>query len=83
LIFPPARLLASAREAATDPPGTARALRKKPHSGAIKLFVLQRALRHVTTRGHFAGSTYEACAAAGRRERMVWRSPAASAAGGS
>ena len=59
-------------DAAADPAGTARALFEKPHTGAIKLFVLQRSLetrhRHAAT---FAGPTYQACLASGRRERMV------------
>jgi (1->4)-alpha-D-glucan 1-alpha-D-glucosylmutase len=66
-------LLASiAGQANDDPAAKAGALLATPGSGAIKLFVLQRALR--TRRQHaavFAGSTYEPCAASGRRERMV------------
>ena len=66
-------LLAQVEEqAASDPAGTAGALLARPESGAIKLFVLQRALQvrkaHAET---FAGSTYQPCAASGRRDRHV------------
>ncbi|HEY2900092.1 MAG TPA: malto-oligosyltrehalose synthase, partial [Polyangia bacterium] len=65
-------LSAITERAHDDPAATAQALLAAPGSGAIKLFVLQRALH--ARRQHaavFAGSTYEPCLASGRRERMV------------
>ncbi|HVR61070.1 MAG TPA: malto-oligosyltrehalose synthase, partial [Polyangia bacterium] len=66
-------LLAQLTErAAADAAGTARALLATPNYGAIKMFVLQRALRaRQANADAFAGSSYEPCAASGRREQLV------------
>ncbi len=66
-------MLADVRQRASgDAAETARALLAAPEDGAIKMFVLQRALQ--VRRAHaaaFAGTTYEACTTSGRREQMA------------